>query len=48
MLRHAALPLVAFAEPRSDGSPTLTSVDRPDLAAAVVAVSDLHVLTVDR
>ncbi len=48
VLRHAALPLVAFADPHGDGSMTQTFADHPGLAAAITDVSDLQVLTAEQ
>jgi hypothetical protein len=45
VLRHAALPLAAFTDPRPDGDMTLTFVDDPTLAAAITDVSSIQVLT---
>jgi hypothetical protein len=45
VLRHATLPLLAFAAPRSDGETTLTFLDDHDLAAAITEVSDLQIMT---
>jgi hypothetical protein len=45
VLRHTALPLAAFTEPRAEGDITLRFVDHPDLAAAITDVSDIQVLT---
>lgn len=46
VLRHAALPVIAFARPLADGDVTPTFVDRPALAAAVTGLTDARVLTV--
>ncbi|RGC70869.1 hypothetical protein C5N14_00005 [Micromonospora sp. MW-13] len=46
VLRHTALPFIAFAHPRDDL--TITFVDHPDLAAAIISLTDTQVLTVDQ
>jgi hypothetical protein len=45
VLHHAALPLLAFAAPRSDNEAMLTFLDHHDLAAAINEVSDLQIMT---
>jgi hypothetical protein len=45
VLRHAALPLATFTEPRAEADTTLRFIDHPDLAAAITDVSDLQILT---
>lgn len=48
VLRHAVLPLVAFAHPRSGGDTTMTFIDHPSLAATIRDICDLRVLTTDQ
>lgn len=45
VLRHATLPLIAFATPPEDGAFTTAFLDHDGLAAAVGAVSGLRVMT---
>ncbi|WP_320069258.1 hypothetical protein [Micromonospora sp. RTGN7] len=45
VLRHIALPLIAFARPRAGGDVTITFVDHPALAAAITNLTDAPVLT---
>ncbi|MEV6817103.1 hypothetical protein [Micromonospora sp. NPDC051296] len=48
VLRHTALPFIAFARPRAGGDVTITFVDHPDLAAAITTLTDAQVLTVEQ
>lgn len=48
VLRHAALPPVAFARPRRPSDLTPTFVDAPDLAAAIGQASQLQILTAEQ
>jgi hypothetical protein len=45
VLRHAALSLAAFTDPRGQGDMTLTFVDHSDLAAAITDVFNIQFLT---
>jgi hypothetical protein len=48
VLRHIALPFIAFALPGASGDATVAFVDRPDLAAAITNLTDAEVLPVDQ
>src|SRR4051794_16999127 len=48
VLRHATLPLAAFAAPCGEGDTTLTFVDHPGLAAAITDISNLQILATDQ
>ncbi|MGR6320336.1 hypothetical protein Q2K19_24185 [Micromonospora soli] len=48
VLRHLALPLIAFARPRANGDLTVTFVDHHDLAAAITNLTDAQVLTTEQ
>ncbi|MEU4475225.1 hypothetical protein [Micromonospora sp. NPDC023888] len=48
VLRHTALPFIAFARPRANGDVTITFVDHPDLAAALTNLTDAQPLTADQ
>ncbi|PWU51621.1 hypothetical protein DLJ47_21025 [Micromonospora sp. S4605] len=48
VLRHIALPLIAFARPRVSGDLTLTFTDHRDLAAAITNLTDAQFLTVEQ
>jgi hypothetical protein len=48
VLRHIALPLIAFARPAADGDLTMTFVDHGDLAAALTSLTDAQILTVEQ
>ncbi|MER6590888.1 hypothetical protein ABT214_03275 [Micromonospora purpureochromogenes] len=48
VLRHTALPFIAFARPHANGDVTITFLDHPDLAAAITNLTDAQVLTVDQ
>ncbi|WP_243704551.1 hypothetical protein [Micromonospora sp. KC723] len=45
MLRHTALPFIAFARPHVNGDVMVTCVDHPDLAAALTTLTDTQALT---
>ncbi|WP_405095913.1 hypothetical protein [Micromonospora sp. NBC_01412] len=46
VLRHTAVPFVAFARPRASGDINTTFVDHRDLAAAIANLTDAQALTV--
>ncbi|MEU5563422.1 hypothetical protein [Micromonospora musae] len=48
VLRHTALPFIAFARPHANGDVTITFVDHSDLAAAITNLTDAQVLTVNQ
>ena len=48
LLRHAVLPMVAFARPAAPGDTTVAFVDDPGLAALAGRGSGLRVLTTDQ
>ncbi len=48
MLRHVALPFIAFAGSRAGGDVTVTFVNHRDLATAITNLTDAQVLTVDQ
>ena len=47
ILRHTALPSIAFAEARASSHATVTFVNHHDLATAITNLTDAQVLTVD-
>ncbi|TDW71100.1 hypothetical protein [Kribbella pratensis] len=47
VLRHIALPFIAFADARASGDPTVTFVNHDELATAITNLPHAHVLTVD-
>ena len=48
ILRHATLPIIAFARPGNNGDVTVTFVDHPALAAAIGELTDALILTVEQ
>lgn len=48
VLRHTALPFIAFARPHADGDVTSTFIDHPDLAATLTTLTDDRILTVEQ
>ncbi|MGC4749114.1 hypothetical protein ACLQ28_26155 [Micromonospora sp. DT201] len=48
VLRHTALPIVAFASPRAPGDSNITFIENPGLAAAITNLTDAQVLTLDQ
>ncbi|MEU5726361.1 hypothetical protein ABZ783_31730 [Micromonospora sp. NPDC047738] len=48
VLRHSALPFIAFARPQASGDVTIAFVDHPGLVDGITNLTDAQVLTVEQ